>query len=73
MERRYEFYGSPAALYSRHTANELGITQGGLNNYLVCNLKARVRSTEATNVKLSEEQLLQSRKHLFSKRQVCFH
>ena len=33
MEGRYEFYGSPAALYSRHTADELGITQGGLNNY----------------------------------------
>ena len=33
MEGRYEFYGSPAALYSKHTADELGITQGGLNNY----------------------------------------
>ena len=32
MEGRYEFYGSPAALYSRHTADELGITQGVLNN-----------------------------------------
>ena len=30
---KYEFYGSPAALYSKHTAEELGITQGGLNNY----------------------------------------
>lgn len=33
MEGRYEFYGSPAALYSKHTTDELGITQGGLNNY----------------------------------------
>jgi hypothetical protein len=28
-----EFYGSPAALYDRHTSDELLITQKSLNNY----------------------------------------
>lgn len=56
MEGRYEFYGSPAALYSKHTADELGITQGGLNNYFACNLKVRISLIETINVKLSKEQ-----------------
>lgn len=55
MEGRYEFYGSPAALYSRHTADELGITQGGLNNYFCVQSKARIKHIETTNVKLSKE------------------
>jgi hypothetical protein len=29
----YEFYGSPAALYDRHSSEELLITQKSLNNY----------------------------------------
>ena len=29
----YEFYGSPAALYDRHTSEELLIAQKSLNNY----------------------------------------
>lgn len=44
MEGRYEFYGSPAALYSRHTADELGITQGGLNNYFCVQSKSTYKT-----------------------------
>ena len=29
----YEFYGSPASLYDKHTANELLISQNSLNNH----------------------------------------
>lgn len=29
----YEFFGSPAALYDHHTADELLIAQKSLNNY----------------------------------------
>ena len=33
MDGKHEYFGSPAALYEVHTATELGITQGALNNY----------------------------------------
>ncbi len=29
----YEFYGSPASLFDKHTANELLISQNSLNNF----------------------------------------
>lgn len=29
----HEYYGSPSALYYKHTAEELGITKAALNNY----------------------------------------
>ncbi len=29
----YEFYGSPASLYDKHTSNELLISQSSLNNH----------------------------------------
>lgn len=56
MEGRYEFYGSPAALYSKHTADELGITQGGLNQLFCMQSKVRISLIETINVKLSKEQ-----------------
>lgn len=33
IDGRYEFYSSPNSLYAKHTSDELGITQQGLNNY----------------------------------------
>ena len=33
MDGKHEYFGSPAALYDAHTAEELGITKGALNNY----------------------------------------
>lgn len=55
MEGRYEFYGSPAALYSRHTADELGITQGGLNNYFCMQPQSTYKTYRNNKWKLSKE------------------
>ncbi len=32
-DERYEFYGSPASLFDKYSANDLAISQQGLNNY----------------------------------------
>ncbi len=32
-DERYEFYGSPASLFDKYTANDLAISQQGLNNF----------------------------------------
>ena len=29
----HEYYGSPASMYDKHTAEELGISKASLNNY----------------------------------------
>ena len=29
----HEYFGSPSSLFDKHTPDELGITQAGLNNY----------------------------------------
>ena len=33
IDGRHEYFGSPASLYAKYSAEELGITQGALNNY----------------------------------------
>lgn len=30
---QHEYFGSPASLYDKHTADEIGIAQASLNNY----------------------------------------
>jgi len=32
-DERYEFYGSPASLFDKYTANDLAISQKALNSY----------------------------------------
>lgn len=32
-DERYEFFGSPASLFDKYSANDLAISQQGLNNY----------------------------------------
>ena len=35
---RHEYFGSPSSLYDKYSAEDLGISQGALNNYF-CKLK----------------------------------
>lgn len=33
VDKDYEFFGSPASLYDKYSAERLGISQAALNNY----------------------------------------
>lgn len=33
LNGKHEYFGSPASMYDKHTAEELGISKASLNNY----------------------------------------
>ena len=51
----YEFYGSPAALYDKHTSTELLITQKSLNNYFSrCSTDSKVYRNSVCEIRKGE-------------------
>ena len=51
----YEFYGSPAALYDKHTSEELLIAQKSLNNYFSrCEVGAKVYRNSVCEIRKAE-------------------
>lgn len=51
----YEFFGSPAALYDKHTSEELLISQKSLNNYFSkCGDKPKIYHNSVCEIRKGE-------------------